>query len=76
MPPSAPTHYTILLQGQLPSYRADWFEGMQVRCDAAGNTLLSGPVTDQSALFGLLERIRDLGLVLLAVQQADAPPGC
>lgn len=65
--------YAIVLKGELPAYRASWFDGMQIVCDAQGNTCICGLVADQAALFGLLERIRDLGLVLLAVQQVTPP---
>ena len=67
-----PSVYEIRLQGRLPSYRSSWFGGMAVTCDEEGNTLLTGPVADQAALYGLLDRARDLGLTLLAVRRLGA----
>jgi hypothetical protein len=45
----------------------DWFEGLTVTLEESGNTLLSGPVADQAALYGLLKKVRDTGLTLIAV---------
>ena len=44
-----------------------WFDGLAITLDENGNTLLSGPVADQAALYGLLKKVRDLGLPLLSV---------
>jgi hypothetical protein len=60
--------YEIKVQGCLDKARETWFEGMALSCDGEGNTLLRGSV-DQAALHGLLDRVRDLGLPLLSVQQ-------
>ena len=61
----------ICLRGRLDASWAAWFDGMAVcaREDADGRpvTLLSGEVTDASALYGLLRRVRDLALPLLSV---------
>jgi hypothetical protein len=48
-----------------------WFEGLQVSSDQAGQTIITGPVTDQAALHGLLAKNRDLGLPLLSVHRTD-----
>lgn len=58
----------IRVKGQIDEQRSDWFEGMAICAGAAGETILSGPVMDQTALYGLLTKIRDLGLGLLSVQ--------
>ena len=63
--------YKILIQGHLDSHRARRFEGMQITHLPEGITQLIGPVLDQSALYGLLSRIRDLGVPLLLVQRLD-----
>jgi hypothetical protein len=60
--------YEILVKGHLDANRSGWFEGMQLTNQPDGTTRLTGAVIDQSALFGLLNRIRDLGLPLLSVQ--------
>jgi hypothetical protein len=48
-----------------------WFQGLQVRSDQAGQTIIAGPVVDQAALHGLLAKVRDLGLPLLLVRRSD-----
>ncbi len=59
--------YQIRVRGALDPHWSDWFDGMAITYEASGDTLLSGPLADQAALYGVLNRIRDLGLVLLAV---------
>jgi len=64
------THfYEIRIEGHLDTRWQDWFEGMSVTLEADGTTLLSGPVPDQPALYGLLRKVRDLGLPLISVSQ-------
>ena len=62
--------YQIRLQGHLGARWAARFDGMTISNQADGTTLLTGEVTDQAALHGLLNYVRDLGLVLLSVSQA------
>jgi hypothetical protein len=59
--------YAIRVKGILPVTWSEWFDGMAICHDEQGNSTLTGAVADQAALFGLLERIRDLGLELLSV---------
>jgi hypothetical protein len=66
--PDRPTVYQITLKGQLSGAWADWFGGMSVTLTEDGDTLLTGAVTDQAALHGLLKKVRDLGLPLLSLQ--------
>jgi hypothetical protein len=75
--PRQPMVYHIRIQGHLGSEWTDWFEGLTLTREDNGETLLSGPVLDQAALHGLLRKVRDLGMPLLAVSrvqlsQADA----
>jgi len=70
---SKPVHYEIKVQGQLDAHWSDWFEGFSLEHGPGGSTLLSGPVLDGSALFGLLERVRDLGLTLISVNPRSSP---
>jgi hypothetical protein len=67
-----PQFYEIRLRGHLDSQWADWFGGLTVALTDDGDTLLTGPVVDQAALHGLLRKVRDLGLTLLAVQCVPA----
>ena len=65
-----PVHYEITVEGILDSHWSAWFDGLRLTSDTAGRTTIAGPVADQAALHGLLARIRDLGLPLLAVRRA------
>ena len=67
--PDQPMVYQIKIEGHLRAQWTDWFEGLSVTLQPDGTTLLSGPVVDQAALYGLLKKVRDLGLPLLAVNQ-------
>ncbi len=72
--------YEIRLKGHLGPQWTDWFGGATLRLEANGETLLTCPVADQAALHGLLRKVRDLGMPLLAViriepGQADASGG-
>jgi hypothetical protein len=62
--------YEILVEGHLTANWSDWFEGLTVCQEENGETILSGPL-DQAALHGVLTKVRDLGLVLVAVQRID-----
>jgi hypothetical protein len=61
--------YEIRLRGTLPPYWSSWFGDLAITYDGEGNTLLTGPVVDQAALHGLLDKARDLGLALLDVRR-------
>ena len=69
-----PTIYQFRLRGHLGQQWMDWFEGLSITLEEDGNTLLSGPVVDQSALHGILKRVRDLGMPLLSVNFVDPDP--
>ena len=60
--------YEIRVEGHLTADWSDWFEGLTVCQDKNGETVLSGPL-DQAALHGVLAKVRDLGLTLVAVNQ-------
>ena len=66
--PSQPVIYQIRIKGHLGSQWTDWFEGLTITLEEGGDTLLTGPVVDQSALHGLLRKIRDLGMTLISIQ--------
>ncbi len=67
------TTYQIRVQGKLDESWSDWLEGMTISfemcSDGSGVTTLTGTVVDQAALHGVLNRIRDLNIPLLAVLQ-------
>lgn len=60
-------NYSIRVEGWLPPEWSEWFDGLTITPDSNGETLISGFVEDQSALYGLLKKIRDLGLPLISV---------
>jgi hypothetical protein len=62
-----PESYEIRVKGHLGISWSTWFEGMDIRHEENGETVLSGPIADQAALHGVLMKIRDLGLPLVAV---------
>ena len=65
-------HYRITIKGALDESWSAWFDGLAITHDADGDTTLEGAVRDQAALHGLLARVRDLGLTLLAVERRAA----
>lgn len=67
-------HYRITIKGALDDSWSTWFDGMAVAQDANGDTTLEGAVRDQTALHGLLARVRDLGLTLIAVELRPTAP--
>jgi hypothetical protein len=64
--------YQIRVRGHLGAGWSEWFAGLRITNEANGEAVLTGPVADQAALHGLLARVRDLGLPLLAVTRV--PP--
>ena len=69
--PNHPVVYQIRLKGHLDDRWADWFGGLTITLEENGDTLLTGPVPDQAALFGLLRRVRDLGMPLVSIHCAE-----
>ena len=61
-------HYEVRVAGVLDQRWRAWFEGLEIDSDN-GQTVISGPVADQAALRGLLNRVCDLGLVLMSVRR-------
>jgi hypothetical protein len=59
--------YQIRIKGHLGREWTDWFGGLTLTLEDNGETLLTGPVVDQAALYGLLRKVRDVGLPLLSV---------
>lgn len=61
----------VKVKGVLQEEWGQWFSGMQVHTLESGETLLSGLVQDQAALYGLIARLRDLGLQLVSVNSEE-----
>jgi hypothetical protein len=66
-PHHSPGRYEIRLRGHLDSRWAAWFDGLSLTNENDGTTIICGPVADQAALYGLLQKVRDLGLPLVSV---------
>jgi hypothetical protein len=67
-----PEYYEIKVKGELDTHWSAWFEGLTLTHLEGQETLLAGPLPDQAALHGLLERIRDLNLTLISVNSKPA----
>lgn len=72
--PNEPMVYQIRLKGHLRHEWTHWFQGLAITLQENGDTLLTGPVVDQAALFGLLRQVRDLGMPLVSVNRVEADP--
>ena len=70
--PNQPTIYQIRIKGHLGQQWTDWFEGLTITLEENGDTLLTGPVVDDTALHGLLKKVRDLGMPLLSVNRVGS----
>lgn len=63
--------YRITIKGHLDSDWSDWFDGLTITPMDNGETVLTGPIIDQTALHGVLNKIRDLGLPLLGLSHVE-----
>jgi hypothetical protein len=63
--------YQIRIKGHLNAQWTDWFGGLTITPEENGDTLLTGEVVDQSALYGLLKKVRDLGMPLVSVIRVE-----
>jgi hypothetical protein len=70
-----PTHYQICLEGVLDERWLRWFEGLGVTSNSDSQTIIRGEF-DQSALHGLFNRIRDLGITIISVQRHPDSEEC
>ena len=72
--PGQPMVYQIRIKGHLGPQWTDWFGGLAIAVEEDGDTLLTGPVVDQAALYGLLKKVRDLGMPLVSVNSIEPGP--
>ena len=61
-------YYEIVVKGQLDTDWSGWFEGLTITHNDKGETIVSGPVRDQAALYGILAKMRDMALFLISVK--------
>lgn len=66
--------YEIRLNGHLDQRWVAWFDGLTITPQGDGTTVLYGPVVDQAALHGLLQKVRNLGLPLVSVTSVEHDP--
>jgi len=66
--------YQIRIKGHLGPQWTDWFGGLAIAVEEDGETLLTGPIVDQAALYGLLKKVRDLGMPLVSVNCIEPGP--
>ena len=66
-----PMVYEIRVKGHLSPQWTDWFEGLTITLEEDGDTLLAGTIIDQAALYGVLKKVRDLGMPLLSVNRVS-----
>jgi hypothetical protein len=70
-PEHRPVIYQLRVAGRLDQHWSAWFGGLTVTHEDDGSTSLTGAVTDQAELHGLLTKIRDLGVTLISVTVVD-----
>lgn len=61
------TRYLIRVEGHLGPHWLDWFEGVSISAESDGNSTLLAEFVDQAALYAMLRRIRDAGMILLSI---------
>jgi hypothetical protein len=68
---TTPTFYQIKVKGQLDPRWSEWFDGLAISHETEGSMVLSGPVVDQAALYGILLKLHTLNLPLLSVSRVE-----
>jgi hypothetical protein len=69
---TSPLHYEIRVKGHLDARWSAWFDGLSLANEGDGTTLIHGPVVDQAALHGVLQKLRDVGMPLVSITQVGA----
>ena len=67
-----PSFYEIRVEGQLTDHWCGWFDGLEIRSGTNDDTILSGAFPDQAALFGALNKVQALNLILISVHRLPA----
>ena len=67
-------YFYITVQGHLDGSWSEWFDGLTITNQENGTTILAGRIVDQTALHGILNKVRDLGLPLVAVRPGEPTP--
>jgi hypothetical protein len=65
-------YYYITVEGHLDSAWSEWFDGLTITNQENGTSVLAGCIVDQTALHGILNKVRDLGLPLIAVRPGES----
>ncbi len=65
------TEYEIRVKGHLDARWSAWFDGLSLTREPDGTTVIAGPVVDQAALHGLLQKLRDVGMPLISITQVS-----
>ncbi len=69
--PSQPMVYEIRVKGHVGRQWTEWFGGLTIALEDDGVTLLTGPVVDQAAMYGLMKKLSDLGMSLISVNRVE-----
>ena len=67
------SEYEIRVEGHLDARWSAWFDGLRLTHESDGTTVISGPVVDQAALHGLLQKLRDVGMPLVSITRGKDP---
>lgn len=70
--PAGTPHYELRVRGHLGARWAAWFDGLHLTTTDDGLTVIRGPVVDQAALHGLLQKLRDVGIPLVSLTELPA----
>jgi hypothetical protein len=68
-------HYEVRVKGHLDARWSAWFDGLTLANESDGTTTIHGPIVDQAALHGLLQKLRDAGMSLVSVTQVRIHEG-
>jgi len=64
-------NYHIRIQGHFQPCWEGWFDNLTITCEPDGNTLLSGYLPDQAALYGLIQKLQNLGITLCSINRSE-----